>query len=194
VGRNGRRRTLSQAIAPRDRSTSLRSMMRVCILLLAMAMVGLPGWGQTPVGKDGAWVTLGVGRLEAPPSVELNGSSCHARGELCLRYAVEHSASLLSDGPGRKTGISLGIGKRHLGRGHLAAQFIGISCNRFADRETRPTQVEIRPGICANTQFFVKPLADEWPEFGIGFELFGDLNATRSFYGVRASLVFHNTK
>ena len=169
--------------------------LRRALAMISVALLWTQAYGQKPVDADGVWITAGMGQTDSPRCMNLNASYCYAKEKTCLRYAIDYSSTFSFGEPLHSlVGINGSIGRRFYRKYFFTAQYFGISITKATDREYyRSIKTKVSPGICANSQIYVKPIAILIPEVGVGLEVFGDLNFAQSFVGIRASILFHNT-
>lgn len=144
-------------------------------------------------------MTLGVGPM-TPDGIDLSLSYCFARGEIAYRGALDYGGEFAIFGDPSYYSILLNgqVGRRSFSRYFLLAQFAGPSVVYYVERHIEGTGNErvrrrISPGLALDAQFFAKPLGLFLPEIGVGMEVFANLNLLQSFYGLRISILFHNT-
>ena len=173
------------------------------LLLVVGLLVPVAAAAQRPAGTDGVWMTLGAGAVNGSDGVDLHASYSFARQQTAFQLAYDYTGALWGGDDWAST-LSAGIGRRTTGRAFLMAQFVGPA---LTYRVREPAEVlvppgvpypfqpsrRLHPGLAANAQFYVKPLAFVLPEVGVGMEVFGNLNMVQTFYGLRLSLVVHNT-
>lgn len=175
----------------------------VILLLLGLVPTALDtAIAQTPNTRYAEWINIGFGTIKPRGSrwaipVDANLSYNFQPGHRAYHVSIEYAGDfpIMGGDPIYYTvALNTGMGKRQVGKYHMLAQFIGPALTY--NKKTRGDEVSrsVSPGLAANLQFYIKPLAFIIPEIGVGIDLFGNLNVSRSFYGVRFALMMNNTR
>jgi len=174
----------------------------VMLLLLSLVPAALDtAIAQTPNTRYAEWINIGFGitkpwvsqwALPADASLSYNFQPRNRAYHVSIEYAGD--IPVMGDPRHYTVALNTGMGKRQVGKYHMLAQFIGPALTY--NKKTRGDEVSrsVSPGLAANLQFYIKPLAFIIPEIGVGIDLFGNLNVSRSFYGVRFVLMMNNTR
>lgn len=177
------------------------------IILAFLFALGLTSGAQaqTPTASFPEWVTLSAGAANGVEAVDFHLSYNTVRWDLPLHAGLDLMPSGLFGNRTylRRAVATVAVGHRMSGEWLQMAQFVGPSVMYARERWTlipitgpvlHGYDDLVRPGLAAEAQFYLKPFGRLAPEMGIGLELFGNLNAVQSYYGVRFGLMINNTR
>ena len=154
-------------------------------------------FSQVPLGNVGKWYTIGAGIGEslqnrAGNSSLLSGKISYGREikKLPVQFIIERSSGVLT-GP-EICSFNILSGRRQFGDNYFFSQAIGPSFLTYRYRQNDEAKTKNNGnsmGLAISCQFHYKVFS----EFGIGLDLYGNLNGQVNVAGIRLELMIHNT-